>query len=207
MINNPTIEKYSKETDRYDLFNHLGSYRNIIQFQISSRKENKQITESSRLEFLEKFSGNNFALPNAEDNTSGSLDRGGIAGLPLLRTLLAICQKSREPGFWDVMGSCFISICKFDSFRTLLQQLIAYLNFTSDSEDLSCLYKWTKWFLWTMTAAQAAENHGDEWGWTWYLQWGIHTSVPTWTHLQNSLAAVEALCFKISSYGISLKWL
>ena len=31
---------------------------------------------------------NNFALSDAEDNTSGPLKRGGIADLPLLRTLL-----------------------------------------------------------------------------------------------------------------------
>ena len=42
-----------------------------------------------------------------------------------------------------------------------------------------------------MAAVQAAENHGDEWGLTWYFSWGIYTSVPTWTHLQNSLAAAE----------------
>ena len=57
-------------------------------------KTGKEIPESSRLEFLEKFLGNNFALSEAEDNTSGPLNRGGIADLPLLRTLLAICQKS-----------------------------------------------------------------------------------------------------------------
>ena len=68
-------------------------------------KTGKEIPESSRLEFLEKFSGNNFALSDAEDNTSGSLTRGGIADLPLLRTLLAICQKSREPSFWEVRES------------------------------------------------------------------------------------------------------
>ena len=57
---------------------YLGSYRNIMQFQISYRRENgKKIPESSRLEFLEKFSANNFALSDAEDNTSGSLNRGG----------------------------------------------------------------------------------------------------------------------------------
>ena len=50
-------------------------------------KTGKQIPESSRLEFLEKFPGNNFALSDAEDNTSGLLNRGGIADLPLLRTL------------------------------------------------------------------------------------------------------------------------
>ena len=54
-----------------------------MQFQISSRKEaGKEIPESLRLEFLEKFSANNFALSNAEDK------KGGLA----LRTLLAICQ-------------------------------------------------------------------------------------------------------------------
>ena len=41
-------------------------------------KTGKEIPESSRLEFLEKFSANNFALSDAEDNTSGPLNRGGI---------------------------------------------------------------------------------------------------------------------------------
>ena len=65
----------------------------------------KEIPEPSRFEFLEKFLENNFALSDAEDYTSGPLNRGGIADLPLLRTLLAICQKSQEPSFWDVMES------------------------------------------------------------------------------------------------------
>ena len=50
---------------------------------------------------------NNFALSDAEDNNSGPLNRGGIADLPLFRTLLAICQKSWEPSFWEVMD-CFL---------------------------------------------------------------------------------------------------
>ena len=53
-------------------------------------KTGKEIPESSILEFLEKFSANNFALSDAEDNNSGPLNRGGIGDLPLLRTLLAI---------------------------------------------------------------------------------------------------------------------
>ena len=53
-------------------------------------KTGKEIPESSRLEFLEKFPANNFTLTDAADNTSGTLNRGGIADLPLLRTLLAI---------------------------------------------------------------------------------------------------------------------
>ena len=76
-----------------------------------------KIPESSRLQFLEKFSTNNFALSDAEGNTSGPLNIGGIADLPLLRPLLAICQKFRGPSFLEVMDSCFISICKFGSFK------------------------------------------------------------------------------------------
>ena len=58
-------------------------------------KTGKEIPASSRLEFSEKSSANNFDLSEAEDNTSGSLNRGGIGDLPLLRTLLAIRQKSQ----------------------------------------------------------------------------------------------------------------
>ena len=57
-------------------------------------KTGKEIPESSRLEFLEKFAANNFALSDTEDNTSGPLNRGGTTDSSLLRTLLAICQKS-----------------------------------------------------------------------------------------------------------------
>ena len=72
---------------------------------VLERKTGKEILESSRLEFLEKFSANNFALSDAKDNTSLPLNRGGTADLPLLKTLLAICHKSQEPSFWEVMDS------------------------------------------------------------------------------------------------------
>ena len=49
-------------------------------------KTGKETPESSRLEFKEKFSANNFALPDEEDNTSGQLNRGDIADLPLFIT-------------------------------------------------------------------------------------------------------------------------
>ena len=79
---------------------------NIKQFQISSRRENRQeIPESSRLEFLEKFSENDFASSDAKNETSGPLNRGDISDLPLLRALLAIRQKSCGPSFWEVMNS------------------------------------------------------------------------------------------------------
>ena len=59
----------------------LNSFRLVLE-----GKTGKEIPDSSRLGLLE----NNFALSNVEDNTSGSLNRGGIADLPLLRALLAI---------------------------------------------------------------------------------------------------------------------
>ena len=69
--------------------------------------------------FLKTFLPNSFTLSHAEGKTYGPLNRGGIVDLPLLRTLLAICQKSREPSFWEVIDSCFSSTYKFGSFKYL----------------------------------------------------------------------------------------
>ena len=96
-------------------------------------KTGKEIPESSRLEFLEKFSANNFALSDAEDNTSRLLNRGGIADLPLFRTLLVIRQKSREPSFWEKIDA-FVSKC--GSFKNHCTTMLACLNFPLDLEDL-----------------------------------------------------------------------
>ena len=111
-------------------------------------KTGKEILESLRLEFKEKFSANNFALSDAEDNTSGPLNRGGTADLPLLRILLAIHQKSQEPSFWEVMDSfVLLAYASLAASRTLLQQLLACLNFTLESEDFSLWCKRKKQFL------------------------------------------------------------
>ena len=97
-------------------------------------KTGKETPESSRLEFNEKIFSN-FALSDAEDNTSGPLNREGIADLPLLRTLLAIRQK---PSFLEVMDSfVLLAYASLAASRTLLQQLLACLNFTLESEDLA----------------------------------------------------------------------
>ena len=99
-------------------------------------KTGKGIPESSRFEFLEKFLANNFPLSDAKNKTSGPSNRGGIADLPLLRTLLAIRQKSRE-----FLGSdgpfCFSSICKFG--RTLLY--FRFRRFIVDTNEKSDFYE------------------------------------------------------------------
>ena len=84
-------------------------------------KTAKEIPEPSRLKFLEKFSANNLALSDAEDNTSGLLNRGGIADLPLLRTILAICQKSQKPSFWEVIDSVLLAYAILAASRIPLQ--------------------------------------------------------------------------------------
>ena len=102
-------------------------------------KTGKEIPKSSRLELLEKFLANNLALSDAEDNTSGPLNRGGIPNLPLLRTLLAIRQKSQEPSFSEVIDSfVLVAYASLTASRTLLQPLLVCMNFTLDSEDLLC---------------------------------------------------------------------
>ena len=66
------------------------------------------------------------------------MNRVGIADLPLLRTLLAIHQNSREASFWEMMDSfVLLGYASLAASRTLLQQLLACLNFTLESADLS----------------------------------------------------------------------
>ena len=57
--------------------------------------------------------------------------------------------------------------------------LFATITSLSESEDLSFCYKQKKWFLWTVAAAQAAENHVDDWGMTdTFYEGYIHHSSP-----------------------------
>ena len=110
----------------------LGVIKILCSFRlVLEGKTGKEIPESSRLEFSEKFLANNFPLSDAEDNTSGPLNRGGIADFSLLRTLLAICQKSREPSFWKVLDSfVLLAYASWAASRTLPQQSLICQDFT-----------------------------------------------------------------------------
>ena len=60
----------------------------------------------------------------------------------LLRTLVAIHQKSLEPNIWEAMDSFVIlAQTSLAVSKTLLQRLLTCLNFTLYSEDLFCWYK------------------------------------------------------------------
>ena len=63
------------------------------------------------------------------------------ADLPLVRTILAIHQKSQEPSFWEVIDSFVLLVyASLAASKTLLQQLLACLDFTLCSEDISFWY-------------------------------------------------------------------
>ena len=79
----------------------LGAIEKLSSFRlVLEGKTGKVISASRKVEFLERFSVDNFALTDAEDNICGPFIRGSVADLSLLRTLIAICQKP-----WQLMGT------------------------------------------------------------------------------------------------------
>ena len=64
----------------------LYSFRLVLEWKTGKEIPRLDHQESSRLEFLEEFSANNFALSGAED-PSRLLNGGGMADLHLWRTL------------------------------------------------------------------------------------------------------------------------
>ena len=66
----------------------LGVMEILCSFKLALEgKTGKEIPVLSRLVFLEKFSANNYALSDAEDNTSRPLNRGGIADVFVENTI------------------------------------------------------------------------------------------------------------------------
>ena len=126
-------------------------------------------------------------MSDVEDNTSRSLNKGGISVLPLLRTWLAICQKYWEPSFWKWETLLFISVCMFDSFKNSFAMITSLSKLYFRFRRFFLLVK-TKMFSMSCNHScnQAVENHGDEWNLTWYLRRETHMSdamkwsIPFW---------------------------
>ena len=106
-------------------------------------KTGKEIPELSRLEFLEKVLANNFALSNAEDNTCSLLNRVDIySRFTFIENTISNSPKVLRATFLGSDGLFVLVVyASLAASRTLLQQLLACLNFTLDSEDLFCWYK------------------------------------------------------------------
>ena len=165
-----------------------------MQFEISSgRKTGKEIPESSKLEFLEKFSVKKFFFIRCSRQHLWAIEwRRYIEWFTFVKNTISNSLKVLRAKF---LGSdrrfCFSSICKFDSFKNPFAM-------STSLTELSSRFR---------RFATNKKSDFCESSFTWYLQWGIYTSSPTWTHSQNSPAAAEAPSLKISSCGTFLKWL
>ena len=74
-------------------------------------------------------------------NTSGSLNRGTVANLTLLRKLLAISQKSREPSFREVMDSfVLLAYASLAASRNLLTQFRRFIVMIQMKKVISMNY-------------------------------------------------------------------
>ena len=79
--------------------------------------------------------------------------------------MLAIRQKSQEPSFWEAIDFfCFISICKFGSFKTPFSGITSLPELYIGLIDSVGINKKSDFY--DMEAAQAAGNHGNEWHFT-----------------------------------------
>ena len=58
-----------------------------------------------KIRVLKNFFANGLALSATDGNISGTLNRGTIWDLPLLRTLIASHQKLPQPSFREIIGS------------------------------------------------------------------------------------------------------
>ena len=112
----------------------LCSFRYVIE-----GKAGKSIPESSRLEFLEKFLAHNFALLDAEDNTSEPLNRGGISRFTFAENNISSLTKVPGAKFLGSDGVFFLlAYVSLAASRTLLQPLLPCPNLILVSEDLFC---------------------------------------------------------------------
>ena len=77
----------------------------------------------------------------------------------------------------------FISICKFGSFKNLVTTITSLSEF---------YFRRRRFILLVQTKKVISVSL------IWYFLWGIYTSIPTWIHSQNLLAAAETPSLKIS---------
>ena len=83
-------------------------------------------------------------------------------------------------------------MCKLDSFKNPFATIASLSKFYFKFRRFILLLQRKKVITINYDSSQAVENHKDEWSSSWYLQQGIYTSIPTWTHSQKLLAAAAA---------------
>ena len=132
---------------------------------VLDRKTGKEISESSRLKFLQKFLANNFALSEAEDNTSEPCNRGGREE----RSIEEYCiiekrrftlventtgNSQKVPSFWEVMD--YFVLLEYASLavpRTLFATPIARLS--------ELYFRFSRFSLLVQTKKVISMNYGS----------------------------------------------
>ena len=107
-------------------------YRQRIPESSCMRKETVDVDILVTSKNGEKFSENNFPLSYAEDNTSSMLNRGGIADLPLLRTLAKSLKSFK--GLFAMITSLSERYFRIRRFVLLLQtKKVIFMNYGSST--------------------------------------------------------------------------
>ena len=88
---------------------------------VLEQKTGKEIPESSRLEFIEKCSANNFVLPDAQDNTSGLLYTTYSRFTFVENTISNSPEITRAKFLGNNGLFCFTKTCQFGGFKNLFQ--------------------------------------------------------------------------------------
>ena len=118
-------------------------------------KTGKKIPESSRLEFLERFSANNFVLSDVEVNRHSRFTfvENTISNMPKV-------LRAKFLGINELF--CFISVCTFPSFKFAMITCLSELYFRI--ERCILLVQTKKLISMNLAAAphDFAENHGGE---------------------------------------------
>ena len=102
-----------------------------------------------------------------------------------------------------------LAYASFAASGTLLQELLACMTFSLESEDLSfgTKEKSDLYELWQPQKQLKTLDMNEVWVDIFYEGYiYIYICILAWTHSQNSLAAVKAPSLKVSSHGASLKW-
>ena len=73
---------------------------------------------------------------------------------------------------------CFISICKFDGFKTFFAMITSLCELYFRFRRYILLVKMKRVISMSEVVAKVDENHREDWGLTWYLQWYIHQFQP-----------------------------
>ena len=136
----------------YHLFKYLGSYRNIIQFSISSRKAGKGMPDYSRFEFIEKFLANNCFIRYIRQHLR-AIEQRRYSRFTFVENPISDLSQISKATFLQSDGLfCFISIYKFDSFKN------PFVTTTSLSE---LYFRFRRFILLVQTKMVISMNYGS----------------------------------------------